>query len=183
MRKLVFFALWAVMCTTLSAQNVREQLKENLFKAGSNYFAYPTPVKPLTPAPRGKHPFYLSHYARHGSRYLIKAKDYDNPYNVLLKAQRQGKLSPLGQQVFERVGILRDEAEGRYGELTALGSAQHRQIAQRMYDRFPEVFAEKAVIDAKSTIVIRCIISMQSELLQLVRNNPTLRINADASQS
>ena len=182
MRKVLFFALWALISTPLSAQNVREQLKENLFKAGSNYFAYPAPAKKLTPAPGGKKPFYLSHYARHGSRYLIKAKDYDNPYNVLLKAQQQGKLSAEGQEVLRRVGVLRDEAEGRYGDLTALGVAQHRQIAQRMYDRFPEVFCDKAVIDAKSTIVIRCIISMQSELLQLVRNNPTLRINADASQ-
>lgn len=182
MRKVLFFALWALISTPLSAQNVREQLKENLFKAGSNYFAYPAPAKKLTPAPGGKKPFYLSHYARHGSRYLIKPKDYDNPYNVLLKAQQQGKLSAEGQEVLRRVGVLRDEAEGRYGDLTALGVAQHRQIAQRMYDRFPEVFCDKAVIDAKSTIVIRCIISMQSELLQLVRNNPTLRINADASQ-
>ena len=103
MRKIVFFALWALLNTPLSAQNVREQLKNDLFKAGSNYYAYPVPEKPLTPAPNGKVAFYLSHYARHGSRYLVSAKDYDNPYNLLLKAQQQGKLSPLGQQAFERV--------------------------------------------------------------------------------
>ena len=182
MRKIVFFALWALLNTPLSAQNVREQLKNDLFKAGSNYYAYPVPEKPLTPAPNGKVAFYLSHYARHGSRYLVSAKDYDNPYNLLLKAQQQGKLSPLGQQAFERVSALRQEAEGRYGELTALGAAQHRQIAQRMYDRFPPVFQDKATVDAKSTIVIRCILSMQNELLQLVKNNPRLRIKADASQ-
>ena len=121
MRKIVFFALCAVFCTSLSAQNVREQLKENLFKASSNYYAYPTPNKQLTPAPKGKKPFYLSHYARHGSRYMIKAKDYDYPYNVLRKAKDQGKLSPVGLQALERVEALREEAKNRYGELTPLG--------------------------------------------------------------
>ena len=182
MRKIVFFALCAVFCTSLSAQNVREQLKENLFKASSNYYAYPTPNKQLTPAPKGKKPFYLSHYARHGSRYMIKAKDYDYPYNVLRKAKDQGKLSPVGLQALERVEALREEAKNRYGELTPLGVEQHHQIAQRMYDRFPQVFSDKAVVDAKSTVVIRCTISMQSELLQLVKNNPRLIIKSDASQ-
>lgn len=182
MRKIVFFALWALLSTTLSAQNVREQLKNDLFKAGSNYYAYKTPVKPLTPAPGGKKPFYFSHYARHGSRYLVKAKDYDYPYGILLKAQQQGKLSAEGLRAIKMVETLCKEAEGRYGELTELGAAQHRQIAQRMYDRFPEVFQKHATIDAKSTVVIRCILSMENELLQLVKNNPKLRIKSDASQ-
>lgn len=182
MRKIVFFALWALLSTALSAQNVREQLKNDLFKAGSNYYAYKTPVKPLTPAPSGKKPFYFSHYARHGSRYLVKAKDYDYPYGILLKAQQQGKLSAEGLRAIKMVETLCKEAEGRYGELTELGAAQHRQIAQRMYDRFPEVFQKHATIDAKSTVVIRCILSMENELLQLVKNNPKLRIKSDASQ-
>ena len=182
MRKIIFFALCAVFCTSLSAQNVREQLKEDLFKASSNYYAYPVPHRQPTPAPMGKKPFYLSHYARHGSRFMIKAKDYDYPYHVLRKAHELGKLSALGQQALERVESLREEAENRYGELTPLGVVQHRQIAQRMYERFPQVFSDKAVIDAKSTTVIRCIMSMQSELLQLVKNNPRLNIKADASQ-
>lgn len=182
MRKIVFFALWALLSTALSAQNVREQLKNDLFKAGSNYYAYKTPVKPLTPAPSGKKPFYFSHYARHGSRYLVKAKDYDYPYGILLKAQQQGKLSAEGLRAIKMVETLCKEAEGRYGELTELGAAQHRQIAQRMYDRFPEVFQKHATIDAKSTVVIRCILSMENELLQLVKNKPKLRIKSDASQ-
>ena len=182
MRKVLFLALWAFSLTTLPAQNVREQLKENLFKAGSNYYAYPTPVKPLTPAPNGKTPVYISHYARHGSRFLIKSKDYDYPYQVLHKAARLGKLSDVGRQAFEKVELLCEEARDRYGELTPLGPAQHRQIAQRMYDRFPEVFQDKANIDAKSTVVIRCILSMENELIQLAKNNPRLNFISDASQ-
>ena len=175
MRKIIFFALWALSLVSLSAQNVREELKQNLFKAGSNYYAYPDPIRSHTPAPKGKKPFYLSHYARHGSRYLIKAKEYEYPYQELLKAHEQGKLTEMGEQTLTRIKALYDEARDRYGELTPLGAEQHRQIAQRMYDRFPSVFKGDVWVDAKSTIVNRCILSMENELLQLCKNNPKLR--------
>jgi hypothetical protein len=50
-----------------------------------------------------------------------------------------------------------------------------------MHDRFPEVFQGHTVVEAKSTVVIRCILSMQHELLQLAKNNPKLIFNANAS--
>lgn len=77
--------------------------------------------------------------------------------------------------------MLRDEAAGRLGELTELGAEQHRQIARRMYERFPEVFKGNVVVDAKSTVVIRCILSMENELQQLLLMNPKLTIKHDAS--
>ena len=155
---------------------------DDLFRAGSNYYAYPAPDVALTPAPKGKSPFYISTYARHGSRYLIRAKEYEEPYQLMKKAGDAGKLSELGKETLSQLADLREEARDRYGELTPLGAEQHRGIAQRMYDHFPEVFSGKAVIDAKSTVVIRCIISMENALLQLVRNNPELIIRSDASQ-
>ena len=50
-----------------------------------------------------------------------------------------------------------------------------------MYNRFPQVFKGDAPVDAKSTIVIRCILSMENELQELIRCNPQLRITHDAS--
>ena len=182
MRKVVLFALWALSLTCIDAQNVRDQLKRDFLKAGSNYYAYQGPTRELTPAPSGYKPFYLSSYARHGSRYLIKEQEYDYPYQVLQKADEAGKLTELGKKAFRLLGYLGEDATDRYGDLTPLGATQHRQIAQRMYDRFPEVFRGRSVVEAKSTIVIRCILSMQNELLQLAKNNPRLIFNADASQ-
>ena len=72
--------------------------------------------------------------------------------------------------------------EGRLGELTPLGAQQHKDIARRMYERFPEVFKGDAHVDAKSTIVIRCILSMENALQQLVVMNPKLRVTHDASE-
>jgi hypothetical protein len=181
MRKVVLFALWALSVASVCAQNVRETLKRDFLKAGSNYYAYQGPTRELTPPPAGERPFYISSYARHGSRYLINESDYKVPYDVLLKAQQQGKLSGMGERVLKELKLLYDEARGRYGDLTELGATQHRQIAQRMYDRFPEVFQGHTVVEAKSTVVIRCILSMQHELLQLAKNNPKLIFNANAS--
>ena len=182
MRKVLLFVLCVWSLASVCAQNVRDQLKRDFLKAGSNYYAYQGPTHELTPPPAGEKPFYLSSYARHGSRYLINEKDYKDPYMVLLKAHNLGKLSRLGEKAFEELGLLYDEAKDRYGDLTPLGATQHRQIAQRMYDRFPEVFKGNAMVEAKSTVVIRCILSMQNELLQLAKNNPRLIFNSDASQ-
>jgi hypothetical protein len=50
-----------------------------------------------------------------------------------------------------------------------------------MYQRFPEVFKGAADVDARSTGVGRCVLSMEYALMQLVRLNPLLNIHHDAS--
>ncbi len=176
----VLFSLFIM--SPLKAQDAREEIKNNVCLSASNYLAYPGPSqKKLTPAPKGYHPFYISHYGRHGSRYLIDSGDYDVPAQVLARADSLGKLTPLGKDVLRRVQMLRSEAAGRLGELTELGAEQHKQIARRMYECFPEVFSGNVVVDAKSTVVIRCILSMENEMQQLLLLNPKLRIKHDAS--
>lgn len=176
-----FFALNGVFVTTV-AQTARDDFQIDTHLSASNYLAYPGPTQgSLTPAPEGKHPFYISHYGRHGSRYLINPNEYNNPYEILKAADKAGKLTPLGQDVLRRVALIRDEASGRLGELTPLGALQHRQIAKRMFERFPEVFQGDVTIDARSTIVIRCILSMENALQQLLLLNPKLNILHDAS--
>ena len=140
MRKFILIAFMAIFSTSIWAQNVLEELKVDFDKAGSNYYAYPEPKDPLTPAPHGKKPFYISHYGRHGSRYLIHDREYDYPYATLKYADKMGKLSENGQKVFQEVSLLREEAEGRLGELTPLGAQQHQEIANRMYQRFRVCF-------------------------------------------
>ena len=181
MKKLLFTAIISLFAITTIAQSVQEDLKRDIRYSASNQMAYPTPTQALTPAPEGYKPFYISHYGRHGSRYLINPKDYSYPHEVLKSADSAGVLTPLGKNVLERYEIIIQEADNRYGELTPLGAEQHRQIARRMYERFPEVFEGNVWVDAKSTVVIRCILSMTNELTELTRLNPKLRIRHDAS--
>ena len=179
------FLLCTVLCSCLiaEAQSARDEIKSDTHLSASNYLAYPGPTQgDLTPAPEGEKPFYLSHYGRHGSRYLINNDEYKRPYEILKAADEAGKLTPLGKDVLKRVKLIYDEAYKRLGDLTPLGAIQHRQIAKRMYERFPEIFEGNAIIDAKSTIVIRCILSMENELQQLLLMNPRLNIRHDASE-
>ena len=180
--KLFVSAVALCMTLAVSAQQAREDFRKDITLSGSNYKAYPGPQKQLTPAPAGYKPYYISHYGRHGSRYLIGANDYDRPYNALKKLADAGMLTEKGLEVFDKVGQIREEARGRDGELTKLGAEQHRGIAKRMYERFPEVFKGKTNIDAKSTMVIRCILSMENALLQFAMMNPELNITHDASR-
>ena len=182
MKKLFFIIPALMLALTATAQQARKDFKRDITLSASNYVAYPGPHKALTPAPKGYTPYYISHYGRHGSRYLIGTNDYERPYDMLLKAQKQGMLTAKGEETLSKIKTIKDEAWKRDGELTLRGAEQHRGIAKRMYERFPEVFKGDVRVDAKSTIVIRCILSMENALQQLKAMNPKLDIRHDASE-
>lgn len=182
MRKLLVIIALLSLTVCAEAQNARQEIKKNPRVSASGYLAYPGPQHRLTPAPKGYKPFYLSHYGRHGSRYLIGTADYDRAYLTLMRADSLGQLTAKGREVLGKVAQIRQEAMHRDAELTQRGAEQHREIARRMWERFPEVFEGKTNVDAKSTVVIRCILSMENALQELVRLNPQLNITHDASQ-
>ena len=165
-----------------------EQVQANPSMVLSDYQPYPVldqnpaSIPPLTKAPKGYRPFYISHYGRHGSRWLISTSTYKDPVAFLKKAKQAGALTPLGEDVLSRLEKVEEAARGRYGELTRLGAEQHRQIAGRMFRNFPQVFKGDARVDAKSTVIIRCILSMESFCMRLKELNPKLRITNDASE-
>lgn len=181
MRKIAFVMSCLIFALTANAQRAKVEIKNNVLLATNNYQVYPTPTKKLTATPKGYEPFYISHYGRHGSRWLIGKAAFDKPYFTLHTADSLGKLTEKGKYVLSVVKAMRDEGRSRDGELTMLGAQQHQGIAKRMFERFPQVFAGKTNIDAKSTIVIRCILSMENELQQLAKMNPQLQITHDAS--
>lgn len=177
---LLVVALMSV--TPLSAQTAGDYIENNLKFPASNYNIYPdnSPVV-LTPAPAGKRPFYISHYGNHGSSYLTNFRVYDMPYQTLLKADSLGKLTAKGKEI---IPILKDiiaDSEGRWGDLSGIGKRQQRQIAYRMMNNFPEVFKGKAFVDARSTIVTRCVLSMGTAVLKMVSENPKLRVSMSNS--
>ncbi len=183
MKKLAIILILAVTAASTSmARTAKEEIDEHIELAGNQYYAYPTPdTTHYTKAPKGYKPFYISTYQRHGSRFLLGKKDYTKPQEVLHKADSLGTLTETGRLVMQVVDTLECIARNRYGELTPLGFRQHADVARRMYHNFPEVFKGRKRIDARSTNVIRCVLSMMSECYTLKGCNPQLEIHTDAS--
>lgn len=155
-------------------------------RTASNYYAYPYPELPLpelSAAPKGYEPFHMEHYGRHGSRWHIGQWVYTQPINLLRSAEKAGKLTPRGRALLAQLRQIELEARGRDGELTELGAEQHRGIAKRMTENFPEIFGKDARVIARSTDVVRCILSMENEMIELARYNPAIEITSDASKS
>ena len=172
-----------LLTTVLQAQSAFDAIRQNRNLAASNYMVYPdTTEHPMTPPPVGKRPFYLSHYGRHGSRYLSNKKAYDIPYQILKTADSLGKLTDAGLTAYREVQLLHHISAKRYGDLTELGKLQQQGIARRMYRHFPEIFSGNAHVRARSTTKSRCILSMGAALQELIRLNPALQIDMDASE-
>lgn len=184
--KRFFLLIWAVVvvATSIQAQSIaRETFEKDLRISANNYQAYPDKNLPtLTPAPKGYTPFFINHYGRHGSRWLIDPKDYSIPVEQLSKGEINGKLTQRGKEVLAACRNILEASRQRLGELSDIGAEQHQGIARRMVENFPEVWQGDAHVDARSTVVIRCILSMLNETDMLKSLNPRLRITTDASE-
>ena len=183
MRTLLMIVL-CLLTAGINAQPVRDIIKKNPVYASCNYNVYPDSIpNNLTPAPVGKHPFYISHYGRHGSRYINKRSGYDIPYKMMVQAGAVNELTAIGRRVLKEMNLILEDSEGRWGDLTALGRIQHVNIGRRMVSRFQEVFDDSVRVAARSTVVPRCIMSMESALIGILRQKSTIDFTIDASQS
>ncbi len=184
--KRIIICITAVLLsgTIALTAGVRDDFKAHPKMSANNYQAYPDTVLPaITAAPAGYEPFFINHYGRHGSRWLIQETKYTYPLRMLEKGERNGKLTRRGQEVLDVLRQVHEASRGRLGELSDIGAEQHQGIARRMYQNFPQVFKDGAPVVARSTVVIRCILSMQNEVDVLASLNPRLKITTDASEA
>ncbi len=181
--KRIISILWiACLSMMMTAQTPKQDIKNDFRFSGGSFLNYPGPKQhKLTPAPKGKKPFYISHYGRHGSRNITKPEVFQNLLQIMAQAEEQKALTPLGIDVMKRIMMIEADAHERMGELTAIGAQQHTDIMRRMVERFPEVFNGKVTITARSTTSIRSILSMCNAMAQLKAMRPNLVINQDAS--
>lgn len=182
MKRLLTYIISGLLATSISAQVTLQDIEQTPGKAGGVYYAYPGPASKLTPAPKGYEPFYISHYGRHGSRFLISDNDYLRVINRLQHARQHNALTPQGLEVLNRLDTVWAEAQGRGGELTPLGARQHHDIARRMYDNNTQAFKGNPEITAKSTTVMRCAHSMFAFIEGLKEQNPSLVIPRESGQ-
>lgn len=181
-RTFLSFILISVLAVhTLYAQATREEIFNDIATTGGVYYAYPGPQKLQAKTPKGYEPFYISHFGRHGSRWLISDEDYIRVIEVFEKAHKAGALTPLGEDVNKRLAIVWADAEGHGGDLTPVGVNQQRGIAERMYQSFPEVFKNAQPMSARSTMVVRCVLSMDAFCERLKEFTPNIRIDRESS--
>ncbi len=181
--KSFFLSLSLFLSVCTFAQTPKEEIQSNRLLSASNYVAYIAPSEPLTPTPKGYEPFYISHYGRHGSRWLTSDWQYADVLKVLEKADRYNRLTPKGKELLSQLRDFYAVAKDHIGELTTVGERQHHGIGRRMTEHFPEVFRGNAQIDARSSIVIRCILSMEAEMEEFAAFNGSISFHNDVSSS
>ncbi len=145
-------------------------------------YAY-QPRKQSAP-PAGYSPFYINHVGRHGARYLSSASKITQVLKILHSAKQQNRLTARGAEIDSFLTELSVLSEDRWGELTALGKEEQRNIARRMITNYPAVFdpvrGDSMTIFSISTNVHRCIESMESFIAELKSLNPTLIIHSES---
>ena len=180
--KYATLCLLAVLNLTATAQTSRTELRAHLDLASGNYCNYPNPTGHVTPAPDGYEPFYVTHYGRHGARYMTDNKAYDYAITKLDTAKTLGLLTPYGEDVLRRLNIAAADASQRAGDLTQLGGRQHRAIAHRLCVNYPSLMQQAISVKANSSTVRRCMLSMANFCQELMIMNPSLTITMDASE-
>lgn len=178
MKKLIILA-FATAVSAVSVGQIRDEILADLTKARGEYRLYPTEFAEQTPVPKGYKPFYISHYGRHGSRYILRNHKFDSVLKVFAEGHDAGKLTPLGEDVYGRLLRTAEVCQGRAGDLSALGQEQHVGIAKRMYEAYPEIFRNKPEVFAVSTTVPRCLISMFAFTGELLRHDPHMDLTTD----
>ena len=183
MKTIYIYIAIALFALNSKAQTVKDIIAKKPSYASCNYHVYPDSITDaLTPAPTGKKPFYISHYGRHGSRYISNRSGYDEPYVMMLHADSLDELTPAGRQVLHEMNSIMRDTEDRWGELTGYGKRQLEDIGKRMVQNFPEVLCPGANVKCVSTIVPRCIESMGSIAMEMLQVCPQLNITMEASK-
>ena len=189
MKKYCCFALLAVLLfrtAPLHAQLTLERIAEDKYLVNGINYSYKPGNTVDTPAPRGYIPFYISHIGRHGSRFdLGEGRAFSQTVDILSEASGKGLLTSEGEAVLREVKLMKDKADGMYEMLTQRGCQEHQGISRRMQERFPNVFSsrQRDEVDAISSTVQRCIISMANFLLEIGREHPSMKITMDTGDT
>ena len=176
-------------CSFLFAQPTINDFKDHPGLSGGFLATYPIPdtSKCITKesVPKGYVPFYISHYGRHGSRFLDSEWSYNHAIEILQNAKKQACLTDSGENLLKKLILAGNAINGRAGDLSSRGVREHKGIARRMYNAYPEVFTSSddnpVYIDCRSTNVVRCVLSMSAFSESLKELEPKLHITRTSS--
>ena len=86
-----------------------DQLKADPRKAYGTDYPYSFSTVSLTKAPSGYQPFYISHYARHGSRYYWSPYLYNELDSLLTTANSKHQLTTEGEAFYKKFMAVKEE--------------------------------------------------------------------------
>lgn len=164
-----------VICATALWVAVAFAQEKSPEQMGGVYYAYPVRNVLINPAPpEGYQPFYISHYGRHGSRWLPSDSRYEW---VVSQFADKRRLTAEGRRLRKQLIRVWRNARGNGGQLTPLGGLQHEGIADRMMSNFPQVFTDNSRIRARSSVVPRCAASMGHFVARVQERHPLLQLD------
>lgn len=172
----IVFIFLASMCLAACTAEISQPYEENAGKYAGSYSSYRHGDLSDTPAPRGYRPFYISHYSRHGSRFLIHEEDF-GVVSDFEKYASEGLLSDKGSRLMADMQRLRDEHVRMHSFLTLKGGGQQQDIAARMAKRFPEVFRKGGDVRCVSSPAQRCNQSLANFALSLASEHNELNFS------
>ena len=187
MKKILFISAFALLfsASVATAQTSREEIDMHPHIAMTTQATYAAKYffKEIADAPKGYKPFYISHYGRHGSRY--ESQEYYRKFlhDIFTYAEENNLLTEKGHEVKLYADKIYDAQNKHIGELTRVGFEQHKGIARRMYHNFKPVFEKGAIIESRSSVRNRCIMSMVAFNESLKECNRLLETRMDVSES
>ncbi len=174
MKRTLSLSLFFLVALAVLGQKTPEQ-------TGGVYYAYPAPTTADEALlPDGYTPVYLSHYGRHGSRWLTSDARYEW---ILRQFDDDANLTSKGKNVKKRLAKVWENARGNGGKLTPIGERQHQGIAQRMLLRFPWLAVDGQRVEARSSVSGRCRKSMEAFVGAMGQACPQLRITTNTDSA
>lgn len=184
--KSILSGLLMLAAVGAAAQTAPEEIAAFPERSAGIYHSYEYIPAAPAPVPEGYEPFYISHYGRHGSRYHLSEKTYTEPLEALRCLDEAGVLTAEGRVALTKAEATAADARQRYGDLTRRGVREHRAIARRMFETWPEVFTaddgREIVVESRSTTVPRVILSMAAFNERLKESNPAIIATREASE-
>lgn len=179
-----FFAIVALLLAIMPAigQTAMELIEDEPHLAFGNMYPYHPMDSVYSQVPDGYEVFYISHFGRHGSRYDIEETSKYKVISTMRGHYEAGHLTDKGEQLYRDIMTIRNATDGNCGQLTARGAKEHREIAKRMYARFPELFAGSKKVDTYTTMVQRVIDSRDSFIASMKEENPMLDFSLNYSR-
>lgn len=122
-------------------------------------------------------PMMINHVGRHGARYLSSHKKVDKLLKFLNECDSAATLTPLGRELQSLAEKVDSLSRGHWGALDSVGMDEQAGIARRLCLAYPHL-VRGAVIEARSSYVPRCIMSMDCFTHEIARLDNDVTINA-----